>query len=85
MNSNAVKGKIYSDVFIEANTSKFKSTSFEGAEEMYRIGYEEALKQIPRIKELLSQPEESKFHLFAIFKRNKKKVLKEEFNDTIIV
>lgn len=85
MKSNAVKGKIYSDVCIEANTSQFKSTSFEGAKEMYEIGYQEALKQIPKIKQLLQQPQQKKFNIFSIFKRNKKKVLKQENTDVIVV
>lgn len=86
MKSNAVKGKIYSDICIDANTSKYKSTSFEGADEMYKIGYEAALKQIPKIKELIDQlQEEKKFNLFSIFKKNKKKVLKQEYDDAIIL
>ena len=84
MKSNAVKGKIYSDIVIEADTSKYKSTSFNGAAEMYKIGYNETMKLMPKIKELLGQKEEKRFHLFSLFKRNKKKVLKQEYNDIIM-
>ena len=73
MKSNAVKGKMHSDICIDANTSKYKSTSLDGAEEMYKIGYEAALKQIPKIKELFSERDEKKHFFFPFFKKNKKK------------
>lgn len=84
MKSNAVKGKLYSDIVIEADTSKYKSTRLDGAEEMYKAGYEQALKMIPKIKELISEkPEKKKFNLFGLFKRNKKNILKTEKNKII--
>lgn len=76
MKSNAVKGKLYSDIVIETDTSKFKSTKIDGADEMYKIGYETALKAIPQIKALLN--EKQKFSIFSLFKRNRKKLLKEQ-------
>ena len=76
MKSNAVKGKLYSDIVIETDTSKFKSTKIDGADEMYQIGYETALKAIPQIKALLN--EKQKFSIFSLFKRNKKKLLKDQ-------
>ena len=78
MKSNAVKGKMFSDVCIEIDTSKYKSTSLDGAEEMYKIGYETTLKAIPKIKELLSQKEEKSSFLFKLFRRNKNKILRQE-------
>ena len=83
MKGNAVKGKIYSDIVIETDTSKYRSTRLEGADEMYRTGYEEALKAIPKIKELLQDKKEKKHGLFGLFKRNKKQILKKEKNDVI--
>ncbi len=81
MKSNAVKGKIYSDVCIEVDTSKYKSTSLNGAEEMFMAGYQAGLKAVPKIKELFAQDEKSKFSFAKLFKRNKKKYLKEEKKD----
>lgn len=84
MKSNAIKGKIYSDIVIEADTSKYKSTKLDGAEEMYKVGYEQALKMIPKIKELISEKKEKKkFSFFGLFKRNKKNILKTEKNNII--
>ena len=83
MKSNAVKGKMFSDVCIELDTSKFKSTSLDGAEEMYKIGYETTLKAIPKIKELLSQKEEKSSFLFKLFRRNKNKILRQEKTDAL--
>lgn len=82
MKTNAVKGKLYSDIVIETDTSKFKSTSVEGGEEMYKVGYESAMKLMPKIKELLN-PKEQKFSFWNIFKRNKKKILKEQEKEII--
>ena len=83
MKSNAVKGKIYSDIVIETDTSKYKSTSFNGADEMYKIGYESAKKLIPEIKALLDETNKKKFSIFSFFKKNKRKVLEKE-QDNII-
>lgn len=53
MKSNAVKGKMYADVLIEPDTRRFKSTKLDGSQEMIIEGYNAALKQIPKIKELM--------------------------------
>ena len=39
MKSNCVKGKLNSDILIEPELKDYKSTSFEGAEEMIQEGY----------------------------------------------
>lgn len=78
MKSNAVKGSIFSDIVIEANTSEFKSTSLEGSEEMYKIGYDSAMKLMPQIKEIIAKCERKEFNWFGLFKKNKNKVLKND-------
>lgn len=55
MKSNAVKGKFYSDVIIEPDTKRFKSTKLKGAEEMIEEGYKAGLEKIAEIKKLLTQ------------------------------
>ena len=81
MKSNAIKGKVYSDICIDIDTGKYKSTSLEGADEMYKMGYEATLKAIPKIKELLGQKQ--KFNLFGMFKKNKKRELKKQKKQAI--
>lgn len=81
MKSNAIKGKVYSDICIDIDTGKYKSTSLEGADEMYQMGYEATLKAIPKIKELLGQKQ--KFNLFGMFKKNKKRELKKQKKQAI--
>ena len=83
MKSNAIKGKMFSDICIEVDTSKYKSTSLDGFEQMYRSGYEAGLKAVPKIKELLSQGEKRHFSLAKLFRKNKKKVLKEQQKEMI--
>ena len=84
MSSNSIRGKMYSDVVIEADTSKFKSTSLEGSEEMYQVGYEAATKLMPQIKELIKKSQRKEFDFFGLFRRNKKKYLKNNKNDVNI-
>jgi NTE family protein len=81
MKSNAIKGKVYSDICIDIDTGKYKSTSLEGADEMYQMGYEATLKAIPKIKELLGQKQ--KFNFFGMFKKNKKRELKKQKKQAI--
>lgn len=83
MKSNSIRGKVYSDVVIEANTNKFKSTSLEGADEMYKIGYDAAMQVMPQIKELFRLSEKREFNFLKIFKRNKKKILEEEDSEIL--
>ena len=78
MKSNAVKGKMYSDICIELDTSKYKSTSLDGAEEMYNIGYQEGLKAVPKIKQLLNSDDKKDTFWSKLFRKNKKKILKDE-------
>ena len=78
MKSNAVKGYLYSDIVVKADTSKFKSTSLDGADEMYKIGYDAAMAEMPKIKELLNQKPKKQSTWSKLFKRNKKQILKEE-------
>lgn len=81
MKSNAVKGKLFSDVFIEPNTQNFKSTSLDGAEKMIQIGYDAAQKAIPQIKLLMGLEKERKSK--KMFARNKNRILKEENKKSI--
>ena len=83
MKSNAVKGKLYSDICIDVDTSKFKSTSLDGAEEMFKAGYDATIKLMPKIKELIYGKEKKKFSLLNLFRRNKKNILKEQRNNSI--
>ncbi len=81
MKSNAVKGKLFSDVFIQTNTQNFKSTSLFGGEEMIKIGYDAAIKAIPQIKLLLGLEKDKKSK--KMFFKNKNKILKEEKKNSI--
>lgn len=53
MQTNAVKGEMYSDVLIAPNLKKFSSVSNSGYDEMIEIGYQTAKSKINEIKELL--------------------------------
>ncbi len=54
MSSNSsIMGVKHSDILIAADTSKFKSTSKLGYEEMTQLGYKAALAQMDKIKELM--------------------------------
>ena len=83
MKSNAVKGKLYSDICIDVDTSKFKSTSLDGAEEMFLAGYNATTKIMPKIKELIFGSQKKKFSFSNLFRRNKKSILKEQRNSSI--
>ena len=83
MKSNAVKGKLFSDVCVEVDTSKFKSTSLEGGEDMYKAGYEAGLKAVPKIKALFEKTDEHKFSLSKLFRRNRKNVLQTTKQDSL--
>ena len=78
MKSNSIRGKVYSDVVIEANTSKFKSTSLVGIEEMFYAGYHAAMSVMPKIKELFKMRDKREFNFLKIFKRNKKEILNSD-------
>lgn len=78
MKANAVKGKIYSDVSIDVDTSEFKSTSLEGADEMYKRGYEAGLKAVPKIKELIGEANKRTFSWFGLYKKNRREFLRKE-------
>lgn len=53
--SNSLKGRMFADVLIEPNTKRFKSTRFDGSEDMVMEGYNAALRKINEIKILMSQ------------------------------
>lgn len=82
MVSNAMNGKIFSDVVIEPDLRQFKSTSFDGFEKMIKIGYIEAKKQMPHIKQLLGLERKPGFWS-KIFRYNKAKVLEEKEEESI--
>ena len=71
MSSNAFKGKINSDVIVEADTRKFRSTRLEGAKEMYQAGYDAAKKLSHKIK-LLFDPKFQKIKEKCGFSGKKK-------------
>ena len=83
MKSNAVRGKMFSDIVIDTDTSKFRSTSLEGYEEMYKIGYESAKKAIPQIQDCIKNCRRRKFGLISLFRRNKKQILQDEDDDIL--
>lgn len=86
MKSNAVNGKLYSDIVIEPDLRKFKSTSMEGYIEMIDIGYQETKKRMPEIKEALGLVKPISFWS-AIFNKNKnknkKKLIENKNNDDL--
>ena len=69
MKTNALKGRIMSDVLIEPDTRRFRSSKLEGADEMIKEGYEAALKQIENIKLLRTKKVKK---VKPIFKNTKK-------------
>ena len=80
MKSNAIKGKLYSDVCIEVDTSKYKGTSLIDAEEMYKAGYDAAIKLMPKIKSIIN--EDKKLNKFEndkniVFKEHQENILSE--------
>lgn len=83
MKSNAVKGKLYSDVCIEVDTSKFKGTSLSGAEDLYKAGYDAAIKLMPKIKSIIYENKKQKFNFVSKFRKNKNKALKEQQENTL--
>lgn len=66
MQSNVVKGYIYSDVLIKPETQRFKSTKTEGFLDMIEEGYREAINNMPAIIQL--------FNNKSIRKRKKNKL-----------
>ncbi len=82
MVSNAMNGKLFSDIVLEPDLRKFKSTSFNGFEEMIEIGYKEAKKRMPEIKRLLGLEKRPRFWS-KIFKHNKEKALEEKEEETL--
>lgn len=83
MKSNAVKGKLYSDICINVDTSKYKGTSLENADEMFNAGYKAAMELMPKIKSLIFENNKRKFSLINLFRKNRNKSLKEEREYTI--
>jgi NTE family protein len=53
MKSTALKGIMNSDIIIEPDLQKFKSTKLSGAEQMIDLGYQAAIEKMDEIKELL--------------------------------
>ncbi|MBP3431651.1 MAG: patatin-like phospholipase family protein [Clostridia bacterium] len=52
MKSNAVKGYMCADATIATDNKKFKSTSFEGMDEMIEQGYKNAIDMMPQIMQI---------------------------------
>ena len=53
MKGNAVKGYVNSDIVIQPDTKRFKSTKTTGFEEMIEEGYRATIDLMPKIKELI--------------------------------
>lgn len=82
MVSNAMNGKLFSDIVLEPDLRNFKSTSFTGFEEMIEIGYKEAKAKMPQIKQLLGLERKPSFWS-KIFKTNKEKMLEEREEESV--
>lgn len=80
MKSNAVKGKICSDIVIAPNLKQFKSTSLIGGEQMIEEGYKAAINEMQTIRKLLKlkEKQKTKFKFKNIFKFGKKENVEEE-------
>ncbi len=79
MRSNAVKGKVFSNVCIEPYLKDFKSTKTTGYQEMIEIGYNETKKRMPEIKELLKK----QGFWSNVFSKNKKRILEQDKQEII--
>lgn len=55
MQSNVVKGYVYSDVLIKPETQRFKSTKAEGFLDMIEEGYRETINNMPEIIQLFNR------------------------------
>ena len=75
MQSNVVKGYVYSDVLIKPETKRFKSTKTEGFLDMIEEGYRETINNMPEIIQL--------FNRRRIRKRKKNK-LKDKLEKPVI-
>jgi len=53
--NNSKQGYEYSDIVIQPNTSKFKSTKLDGAEEMIQEGYNSTIKVMSEILKLINR------------------------------
>ena len=52
MKSNAVKGYLCADAMIATDNKRFKSTSFDGMDEMVEQGYKNAIDMMPKIMQI---------------------------------
>lgn len=57
MQSNSIKGYLESDIIIGPETKRFKSTQFQGMEEMIEEGYKETIDMMPKIRALFKKKE----------------------------
>jgi len=55
MKGNAVKGYVYSDLVIQPDTKRFKSTKTDGMEDMIDEGYRAVIDAMPQIKEIFKK------------------------------
>jgi len=60
MKSNVVKGYLNSDIVLQPNTKRFKSTKLDDYELMIEEGYNEALSKIPEIMKIFSSLKKKK-------------------------
>lgn len=55
MKNNSKAGYTYSDLVIKPDITKYKSTKLDGADEMIQEGYDETIKLIPQILNLINK------------------------------
>lgn len=73
MKSNCIKGYLNADIMIQPDMKRFKSTSFDGAVQMFEEGYLATKARIPEIMELYSKRKVKKsFWSFLNFKKKGK-------------
>ena len=81
MKSNAIKGYVYSEVVIQPNLKRFKSTSMLGYEEMIEEGYKATKEMMPTILELFQRkPLKRKLKKEVIFAQSSNKVIENEYD-----
>ena len=63
---------------IEIDTHKYKVAKIEKAEELFKLGYDTAMKAMPKIKKLFEKRDNSEYSTKKTYKVNKKRILEDE-------
>ena len=79
MKSNCIKGYLNADIMIQPDMKRFKSTSFDGAIQMFEEGYLATKARIPEILELYNKKKTQK-SFWSFFKFKKKIKQLEQVN-----